>query len=161
MGLVLVCPQCQAKVDLSAQKCQYCQADLRHLPKDQRLYSIGQPGPPVAQPTIAAIPVLESAGVPEAVPAEAVSIPSGRVRRPYIRRYAGQPVSATHPPTLTKAAPAEGAAPTGRVRRPYIRRYAGEPVALTHPTTRSKDTAASKAEPKKAKKSKTTTKKKK
>jgi len=158
MGLVLVCPQCQALVELSAQKCQYCQADLRHLPKDQRLYVIGSPGPAVAQPPTAAIPVLASAGVPAAVP----PTPPGRVRRPYIRRYAGQPVSATHPTTLTAAAPAAADRPAGRVRRPYIRRYAAEPVAVTHPTTLSKPApAAGKADAKKAKKPKATTKKKK
>ena len=102
MGLVLVCPQCQAKVDLSAQKCQYCQADLRHLPKDQRLYAIGQPGPPPSPqaPVREAIPVLESAGVPVAAAAPA----AGRVRRPYIRRYAAEPIAVTHPTSLKKAA---------------------------------------------------------
>lgn len=99
MGLVLVCPQCQAKVELSAQKCQYCQADLRHLSKDQRRYEIGQPGPaapPAAEEeAAAAIPVLESAAVPQTVAAPAVS--GGRLRRPYVRRFAAEPVSVTHP----------------------------------------------------------------
>ena len=105
MGLVLVCPQCQAKVDLSAQKCPYCQADLRHLPKDQRLYVIGQPGPAVAQPPTEAIPVPASAEVPTA--------PPGRVRRPYIRRYAAEPVAVTHPTTLSKP-PAAAAKPEAK-----------------------------------------------
>ncbi|MGQ9921864.1 MAG: hypothetical protein ACUVRZ_11115 [Desulfobacca sp.] len=156
MGLVLVCPQCQAKVDLSAQTCQYCQADLRHLPKDQRLYVIGRPGPPEVQ-AAAAIPVLASAEVPATVPTS-----PGRVRRPYIRRYAGSPVAATHPSTLTASAPAAAAMPSRRVRRPYIRRYAAAPVSATHPTTLGKPPAApGKAEAKKTKKTKATTKKKK
>ncbi len=151
MGLVMVCPHCQAKVDLSAQKCQYCQADLRQLPKDQRLYRIGQPGPPVT--TATAIPVLESAGVPAAV----ATAPAGRVRRPYIRRYAGQPVAVSHPSTLTTRG---ATAPAGRIRRPYIRRYAGQPVAETHPSTLTKP-ATGKTEAKKTKKGKAAPKKKK
>jgi|GEM_PF-2680893 len=159
MGLVLVCPQCQAGVELAAAKCPFCQADLRNLAKDQRRYRIGQPGP--LQPTAAAAPEVVAAESPAAaVPAP---VPTGRVRRPYIRRYAGQPVAATHPSTLTEAAaPAASAPPSGRIRRPYIRRYAGEPVAVTHPTTLSKPAATSgKAEAKKTKKTKTTAKKKK
>ena len=70
MGLVMVCPQCQAKVLLQSQNCPYCQADLRNVPQDQRRYVVGQPGPstpPAASAPAAteAIPVLASAGVPE------------------------------------------------------------------------------------------------
>ncbi len=160
MGLVLVCPQCRAKVEISAQHCQYCHADLRQLPREQRVYSTGPAGPPPAPeapPT--AIPVLESAGVPEKIAAPALP-PGIRVRRPYIRRYAGEPAAATCPSSLTAVKPAM-TPPTGRIRRPYIRRYAGEPVAVTHPTTLSKTNEAPKPETKKTKKGKATSKKKK
>ncbi len=114
MGLVLVCPQCQATVELWAQKCQYCQADLRNLPKDQRRYVTGTPGPATSPGAAApeAIPVLESAGVPETIaPApQAAGVVGGRVRRPYIRRYAGLPVSVTHPVAVHTAAAPEPAA---------------------------------------------------
>ncbi len=48
MGLVLVCPRCEARVLLQAQKCPHCEADLRELPQEQRRYLIGRPGPPPA-----------------------------------------------------------------------------------------------------------------
>jgi hypothetical protein len=160
MGLVLVCPQCRAKVEISAQNCQYCHADLRQLPRAQRVYSTEPAGPPPApEAPPQAIPVLESAGVPETVAAPLVAPPT-RVRRPYIRRYAGEPAAATCPSSLT-AAKTEAAPPAGRIRRPYIRRFAGEPVALTHPSTLSKSAPAPKAEAKKTKKGKATSKKKK
>ena len=69
MGLVMVCPQCQAKVLLQCQNCPYCQSDLRDVPQDQRRYMLGQPGPSTppsaAEAAIESIPVLESASVPE------------------------------------------------------------------------------------------------
>lgn len=100
MGLVMVCPQCQAYVLLQTQNCPYCQADLRNLSQDQRRYALGQPGPstPPPPPETAAepVPVIESAAAPETV-AQSVSTAEGKIRRPHVRRYAAPPVSVTHP----------------------------------------------------------------
>ncbi len=88
MALVLVCPQCQARVLLQSQSCPYCQADLRDVPQDRRRYVLGQPGsstPPPAKTT---------APVPEPV---AISKSEVKIRRPHVRRYAAPPVSLTHP----------------------------------------------------------------
>ena len=69
MGLVMVCPQCQAKVLLQCQYCPYCQSDIRNVPQNQRRCTLGQPGPSTppttTEPAIESIPVLESASVPE------------------------------------------------------------------------------------------------
>ncbi len=110
MGLVMVCPQCQAKVLLQSQNCPYCQADLRNVPQDQRRYVVGQPGPstpPAASAPAAteAIPVLASAGVPEASSQPAAPA-AEKLRRPFVRRYAAPPVSALSQNT---AKPAKGA----------------------------------------------------
>jgi hypothetical protein len=93
MGLVLVCPQCQAKVLLQSMNCPYCQADLRHLPQDRRRYTLGQPGPAAAPsaPEPVAAPKSETAP-----PAETPQ-PEPKIRRPHVRRYAAPPVSVTHP----------------------------------------------------------------
>jgi hypothetical protein len=100
MGLVMVCPQCQANVLLQTQNCPYCQADLRNLSQDQRRYVLGQPGPstppPPPETAVESAPVIESAGVPEpaVLPAPASEV---KIRRPHVRRYAAPPVSVTHP----------------------------------------------------------------
>jgi len=100
MGLVMVCPQCQAKVLLQCQNCPYCQSDLREVPQDQRRYTLGQPGPSTppsaAEAAIESIPVLESARVPELTSQPAPN-PEIKIRRPHVRRYAAPPVAATHP----------------------------------------------------------------
>ncbi len=107
MGLVMVCPQCQAKVLLQSQNCPYCQADLRNVPQDQRRYVVGQPGPstpPAASAPAAteAIPVLASAGVPETT-SQATAPEAEKIRRPFVRRYADPPVSALIPNTAKSA----------------------------------------------------------
>jgi hypothetical protein len=89
MALVLVCPQCQAKVLLQSLSCPYCQADLRDVPQDRRRYVLGQPGPSTPPPAETA-----SEPVPEPV---AVSKSEVNIRRPHVRRYAAPPVSVTHP----------------------------------------------------------------
>jgi Gas vesicle protein/zinc-ribbon domain len=43
MGLLLICPHCQAKVPLVSRACSACGADLRDLPPDARRYFIGKP----------------------------------------------------------------------------------------------------------------------
>ena len=118
MGLVLVCPQCQAKVLLQSQNCPYCQADLRDVPKDRRRYVVGQPGPSAPAPE--SIPVLESASVPrtatEPVPvSEAAKV---NIRRPHVRRYAGQPVSETHPVIAKSSEAAESKPAAKKVKKP-------------------------------------------
>jgi hypothetical protein len=85
MGLVLVCPQCQAKVLLQSLSCPYCQADLRHVPQDLRRYVLGQLGPATAPPAPAPVPQAEAA------------TPEVKIRRPHVRRYAAAPVAVTHP----------------------------------------------------------------
>jgi len=42
MGLLLICPHCQAKIPLVSQACSACGADLRDLPQDVRRYFIGK-----------------------------------------------------------------------------------------------------------------------
>jgi hypothetical protein len=101
MGLVLVCPQCQAKVLLQSLSCPYCQADLRHVPRDFRRYVLGQPGPATAPS--AAAPSAAS-GTEPVPPAEAAK-PEVKIRRPHVRRYAAPPVAVTHPVSGKKAAP--------------------------------------------------------
>jgi hypothetical protein len=43
MGLLLICPHCQAKVSLVSRACSACGANLRDLPPDARRYFIGNP----------------------------------------------------------------------------------------------------------------------
>ena len=51
MGLLLICPHCQAKLPLASRACSACGADLRDLPPADRRYFIGrgaaEPAPPV------------------------------------------------------------------------------------------------------------------
>jgi hypothetical protein len=93
MGLVLVCPECQAKVLLQSLSCSYCQADLRHLPQDRRRYALGQLGPATAPSAPAPVAAPESKAVRSAEAAQ----PEVKIRRPHVRRYAAPPVSVTHP----------------------------------------------------------------
>jgi hypothetical protein len=50
MGLLLICPRCQAKVPLVSWACSACGADLRDLPPDARRYFIGKPATAEAAP---------------------------------------------------------------------------------------------------------------
>ncbi len=93
MGLVLVCPQCQAKVLLQSLSCPYCQADLRHVPQERRRYALGQPGPAAAPSP----PAPVAAPAPEAAPPAEAAGQEAKIRRPHVRRYAAPPVSVTHP----------------------------------------------------------------
>lgn len=118
MGLVLVCPQCQAKVLLQSQNCPYCQADLRDVPKDRRCYVVGQPGPSTPAPE--SIPVLESASVPKTV-TETVTVSEAakvNIRRPHVRRYAAPPVSETHPVIAKSSEPAEVKPAAKKAKKP-------------------------------------------
>jgi hypothetical protein len=121
MGLVMVCPQCQAKVLLHCQSCPYCQSDLRDVPQDQRRYALGQPGPstpPSAPESVSeAIPVLESASVPEISP-QPVPSPEFKVRRPHVRRYAAPPVAASHPVTAQSGKGAESKPEAKKSKKP-------------------------------------------
>jgi hypothetical protein len=42
MGLLLICPHCQAKIPLVSRACPACGADLRDLPPNDRRYFIGK-----------------------------------------------------------------------------------------------------------------------
>jgi hypothetical protein len=108
MGLVMVCPQCQAKVLLQSQNCPYCQADLRDVPQNQRRYVVGKPGPSTPGPKTVtkSAPAPEPVALPENAP-QAESGSSVRIRRHHIRRFAASPVSETHP---TKASSSEAGA---------------------------------------------------
>jgi len=46
MGLLLICPYCQAKIPLISRTCPACGTDLRDLPPEGRHYFIGEPGAP-------------------------------------------------------------------------------------------------------------------
>jgi hypothetical protein len=51
MGLLLICPHCQAKAPLASRTCPTCRADLRNLPRKDRRYFVGRPAaeaPPAA-----------------------------------------------------------------------------------------------------------------
>jgi hypothetical protein len=43
MGLLLICPHCQAKIPLVSRACSACGTDLRDLPPPARRYFIGRP----------------------------------------------------------------------------------------------------------------------
>jgi hypothetical protein len=69
MGLLLICPHCQAKIPLISRTCLACGADLRDLtPKDRR-YFIGRPIAPEAVPPA---PEAVFLPYPEAVAMEVV-----------------------------------------------------------------------------------------
>ncbi|MBM4289781.1 MAG: hypothetical protein FJ135_16855 [Deltaproteobacteria bacterium] len=128
MGLVLVCPQCQARVTLQSQSCPYCQADLRDVPQDRRRYVLGQAGP-----------FLPPSG-PEPMPAPEAATGEVKIRRPHVRRYAAPAVSqlegnvAPAAPTAPGPVPAAAAALAGmKIRRPHVRRYAATPVGVSQP----------------------------
>ena len=52
MGLLLICPHCQAKIPLVSRACSACGADLRDLPPDARRYFIGKPAVVEAAPLV-------------------------------------------------------------------------------------------------------------
>ena len=52
MGLLLICPHCQAKIPLPSRTCPACRADLRDLAPEERRYFIGRPGAPEAAPPV-------------------------------------------------------------------------------------------------------------
>jgi hypothetical protein len=111
MGLVMVCPQCQARVLLQSQNCSYCQADLRNVPQDQRHYVVGQPGP--SSPPSAPEPATISKPAPEPVQKAETAKPELKIRRPHVRRYAAPPVSVTHP-VIAKASEAAESKPAAK-----------------------------------------------
>jgi hypothetical protein len=52
MGLLLICPHCQAKIPLVSRACPACGADLRDLPPTDRRYFIGKPAAAEAAPLV-------------------------------------------------------------------------------------------------------------
>ena len=52
MGLLLICPHCQAKIPLVSRACSACGADLRDLPPDARRYFIGKPAVAESAPLV-------------------------------------------------------------------------------------------------------------
>ncbi len=52
MGLLLICPHCQAKVSLVSRACLACGANLRDLLPDARRYCIGKPAAVEAAPLV-------------------------------------------------------------------------------------------------------------
>jgi len=84
MGLLLICPHCQAKIPLVSRACAACGAGLRDLPPTDRRYFIGKraaadPAPlspemiPGPDPEAAEVELLEP--YPETMPPEA-SLPA-------------------------------------------------------------------------------------
>lgn len=67
MGLLLICPHCQARVPLPAPFCRLCGADLRQLPREQRRYFWDLPERSAALPPA---PEMAAKPVPEAAAAE-------------------------------------------------------------------------------------------
>jgi hypothetical protein len=62
VGLLLICPHCQAKVPMASRTCPTCRADLRNLPPRDRRYFVGRLGAAEAAPPAAAM-------VPDSFPA--------------------------------------------------------------------------------------------
>ena len=110
MALVLVCPQCQAKVVLQSQSCPFCQADLRNVPQDRRLYVLGQPGPSTPPPA--------PGTAPEPVPEPVAAKQEFNIRRPHVRRYAAPPVSVTHPVIAKSSETAESKPAAKKAKKP-------------------------------------------
>jgi len=52
MGLLLICPLCQAKIPLASRACPACGADLRDLPPTDRRYFIGKSAAAEAAPLV-------------------------------------------------------------------------------------------------------------
>jgi hypothetical protein len=52
MALLLICPQCQAKIPLTSRACSACGVDLRDLPPTARHYFIGKPEAAKAAPLV-------------------------------------------------------------------------------------------------------------
>ena len=86
MGLLLICPLCQAKIPLASRACPACGADLRDLPPTDRRYFIGKsaaadsapPAPeviPGSKPETMEVELLEP--YPETMMPEA-SLPEGK-----------------------------------------------------------------------------------
>jgi len=69
MGLLLICPHCQAKVSPAARTCLACDADLRDLPSESRRYFVDRPEEAPAAPPV---PEMPSEPGPEAVEVEVV-----------------------------------------------------------------------------------------
>jgi len=58
MGLLLICPDCQAKGPLTSRTCGHCGADLRNLAAAQRRYVIVTEEPVAAMASVAAVPAI-------------------------------------------------------------------------------------------------------
>jgi ribosomal protein L40E len=69
MGLLLICPHCQAKAPMASRACPTCRADLRNLPPKDRRYFIGRPAAAEAAPPA---PAMIPDPSPAAVEVEAV-----------------------------------------------------------------------------------------
>jgi Gas vesicle protein len=63
MGLLLICPHCQAKIPLPSRTCPDCRDELRDLAPGERRYFIGSPGASEAGPPV---PEVVSHPIPEA-----------------------------------------------------------------------------------------------
>jgi gas vesicle structural protein len=67
VGLLLICPHCQAKVPLTSRACPSCRADLQNLPPQDRCYFIHRPAAAEAAPPASAM-------VPDSSPAQEVEV---------------------------------------------------------------------------------------
>ncbi len=67
MGLLLICPHCQAKMPMVSQACSACGADLRHLPPTDRRYFIGMSAAGEIAPPV---PMVIPGSKPKTVEAE-------------------------------------------------------------------------------------------
>jgi gas vesicle structural protein len=67
MGLLLLCPHCQAKIPLVSRACSACGADLRDLPPIDRRYFIGKSAAAESAPLV---PEMISGPNPETVDLE-------------------------------------------------------------------------------------------
>jgi hypothetical protein len=67
MGLLLICPHCQAKIPMVSGACAACGADLRNLPPTDRRYFIGKPAAAEAAPLV---PEMTPGPNPDTIEAE-------------------------------------------------------------------------------------------
>ncbi len=78
MGLLLICPHCQAKLALVSRICSACGADLRDLPPTARRYFIGKPA---AAEAASLVPEMIPGPNPETVAVELL-VPYPETRLP-------------------------------------------------------------------------------
>lgn len=66
MGLLLICPHCQARLPLPSRSCPACRTDLRDLAPEDRSYIFGEPEEDGAGPALEMVEPLAATAAAEA-----------------------------------------------------------------------------------------------